>query len=78
MERRGQSGGSAHLAVAYAEQANYGPAAATARRALELAAGQKKDALAATLQNEMKLYVANTGPGKPRGEPAICFMKAQS
>ena len=48
------------LAAAYAEQASYGPAAATARRALELAARQKQDALAATLENEMKLYLANT------------------
>jgi Tfp pilus assembly protein PilF len=48
------------LAAAYAEEANFGAAAATARRALELAARQKQDALAAALQREIKLYEANT------------------
>jgi len=48
------------LAAAYAEEGNYGQAAATARRALELAVQQKQDALAAALQNEIKLYQANT------------------
>jgi superkiller protein 3 len=48
------------LAVAYAAAGNYRLAADTARRALELAAGQKQDALAATLQKEIKLYEANT------------------
>jgi hypothetical protein len=47
------------LAAAYAEQGSYGPAAATARRALELAARQKQDALAAALQQDIKLYEAN-------------------
>jgi tetratricopeptide (TPR) repeat protein len=48
------------LAAAYAEQGSYGLAAATARRALELAGQQKQDALAAALQQEIKLYEANT------------------
>jgi tetratricopeptide (TPR) repeat protein len=47
------------LAAAYAEQGSYGPAAAAARRALEMAARQKQDALAAALQQEIKLYEAN-------------------
>jgi len=51
------------LAVAYAAEGNYGLAAATARRALELAAAQKKDALAATLQQEIRLYESNPPPG---------------
>jgi Tfp pilus assembly protein PilF len=51
------------LAVACAEEGSYDRAAATARRALELAVEQKKDALAATLQKEIKLYEARTGPG---------------
>jgi tetratricopeptide (TPR) repeat protein len=51
------------LAVAYAAEGNYSLAAVTARRALELAVGQKKDTLAATLQQEIKLYEANTPPG---------------
>jgi tetratricopeptide (TPR) repeat protein len=48
------------LAAAYAEEGSFELAAATARRALELAAGQKQDALAATLQKEIKLYQGNT------------------
>jgi tetratricopeptide (TPR) repeat protein len=48
------------LAAAYAEEGNYGLAAATARRALELAAQQKNDALSAALQKEIQLYQANT------------------
>jgi Flp pilus assembly protein TadD len=44
------------LAAAYAETGNYGQAAATARRGLELALAQKNDTLAATLQKEIKLY----------------------
>ena len=48
------------LAAAYAEKGSYGPAAATARHALDLAVTQKNDALAATLQKEIKLYEANT------------------
>jgi len=48
------------LAAAYAEEGSYGLAAATARRGLESAAGQKQDALAATLQKDIKLYDANT------------------
>jgi protein O-mannosyl-transferase len=50
------------LAVAYAEQGSPGLAAATARRALELAVAQKMNALAATLQKEIKIYEANA-PG---------------
>jgi tetratricopeptide (TPR) repeat protein len=46
------------LAAAYAESGNYGLASVTARRALELAVEQKNDALAATLQKEIKLYEA--------------------
>ena len=48
------------LAAAYAEAGNYGLAEGTARHALELAAAQKNDALVATLQQEIKLYEANT------------------
>ncbi|MGD1085376.1 MAG: tetratricopeptide repeat protein [Verrucomicrobiota bacterium] len=48
------------LAAAYAEAGSYGMAATTARRALELAVEQKNDALAATLQTEIKLYEAGT------------------
>jgi tetratricopeptide (TPR) repeat protein len=44
------------LAAAYAEAGSYGTAAVTARRGLELAVAQKNDALAATLQKEIKLY----------------------
>jgi tetratricopeptide (TPR) repeat protein len=50
------------LAVAYAAAGDYGRAAATARRSLNLAVEQKKDALAATLQREIKLYEANPPP----------------
>jgi len=52
------------LAVAYAEAGSYGLAADTARRALDLAAAQKRDPLAATLQKEIQLYEANTPPRK--------------
>ena len=48
------------LAAAYAETGSYELAAVTARHALELAVTQKNDALAATLQKEIKLYEANT------------------
>ena len=48
------------LAAAYAETGSYGQAADTARRALEMAGQQKNDALAAALQQEIKLYEANT------------------
>jgi tetratricopeptide (TPR) repeat protein len=48
------------LAAAYAEQGSYALAAATARRGLELAVEQKQDALAAALQEEIKLYEANS------------------
>jgi tetratricopeptide (TPR) repeat protein len=48
------------LAAAYAEAGNYEMAAATARRGLYVALAQKNDALAATLQKEIKLYAANT------------------
>jgi tetratricopeptide (TPR) repeat protein len=51
------------LAAAYAEEGSYGLASATARRASELAAAQKNDALAATLQKEIRLYEA----GAPLG-----------
>jgi tetratricopeptide (TPR) repeat protein len=50
------------LAAAYAEEGNYALAAATARRALELAAAQKQDALAASLQQEIINYEANAPP----------------
>jgi len=46
------------LAAAYAEVGSYAPAAATARRALELAVEQKNEALAATIQKEIQLYEA--------------------
>jgi len=46
------------LAAAYAEEGSYGLASATARRGLALAAEQKNEALAATLQKEIKLYEA--------------------
>jgi tetratricopeptide (TPR) repeat protein len=48
------------LAAAYAEAGSYAMATATARHALELAVAQKNDALAATLQKEIKLYDANS------------------
>ncbi|MGD1083257.1 MAG: tetratricopeptide repeat protein [Verrucomicrobiota bacterium] len=48
------------LAAAYAEVGSYTLAAATARRGLDLALGQKNDTLAATLQKEIKLYEADT------------------
>jgi Flp pilus assembly protein TadD len=48
------------LAAAYAQAGRFDAAAATARRALELAAAQKNDALATALQEEMKLYETNT------------------
>jgi tetratricopeptide (TPR) repeat protein len=66
----GQLGGDANpmiqhtLAAAYAETGNYGLAAATAQRGLELAVEQKNDKLAATLQKEIQLYQA----GKPARE----------
>jgi tetratricopeptide (TPR) repeat protein len=47
------------LAAAYAEEGSYGLAAVTARNALELAVAQKNDALAAALQQEIKLYEAD-------------------
>ncbi|MGA3181241.1 MAG: tetratricopeptide repeat protein [Verrucomicrobiota bacterium] len=47
------------LAAAYAEAQSYGVATVTARRALQLAREQKNDALAATLQEEIKLYEAD-------------------
>jgi tetratricopeptide (TPR) repeat protein len=48
------------LAAAYAEAGKFDDAIATAQRALQLANGQKNDALAATLQQEIKLYEAGT------------------
>jgi tetratricopeptide (TPR) repeat protein len=48
------------LAAAYAETGRYEEAATTARRALDLAAAQKNDPLAATLRQEFKLYEADT------------------
>ena len=48
------------LAAAYAETGRYAGAAATARDALQLAARQKNDALAATLQKELELYQMDT------------------
>ena len=74
------------LAAAYAEAGSYGLAAVTARRGLELAVEQKNDALAATLQKEIKLYEADTpardstmresemarpGEAPQRGEPTV-------
>jgi hypothetical protein len=50
------------LAAAYAEEGGYGLAAATARRALELAVAQKNDALSAALQKEIQHYEANAPP----------------
>jgi tetratricopeptide (TPR) repeat protein len=50
----------ATLAAAYAEAGKFGDAIATAQRALQLADGQKNDALAAVLQQEIKLYAAGT------------------
>jgi tetratricopeptide (TPR) repeat protein len=54
------------LAAACAETGSYELAAATARRGLELAVAQKNDALAATLQKEIKLYES----GSPARDPA--------
>jgi tetratricopeptide (TPR) repeat protein len=48
------------LAAACAETGSYSLAADTGRRALDLALGQKNDALAAMLQKEIKLYEAGT------------------
>jgi hypothetical protein len=48
------------LAAAYAEAGSYNLAATTARRGLELALEQKNYTLAATLQNEIKLYEADS------------------
>jgi tetratricopeptide (TPR) repeat protein len=48
------------LAAACAAQGNYGLAVSTARRALELAAAQKNEALAAALRQEIQHYEANT------------------
>jgi tetratricopeptide (TPR) repeat protein len=58
------------LAAAYAEQGSYGRATVTARRAVELAVEQKNEPLAATLQQEIKLYQAgapmrDTSPARP-------------
>jgi Flp pilus assembly protein TadD len=48
------------LAAAYAETGRFADAAATARRALELAVAQRDDDLMASLPGEIKLYEANT------------------
>jgi Flp pilus assembly protein TadD len=48
------------LAAADAEAGRFAEAAETARQALQLASGQKNDALAATLQKELELYQMNT------------------
>jgi Flp pilus assembly protein TadD len=55
------------LAAAEAEAGRFVGAAETARQALQLAAVQKNDALAATLQKEIELYQMNTPmrEGKP-------------
>jgi tetratricopeptide (TPR) repeat protein len=64
-KQAGQLGGDGNpmmlhtLAAAYAETGDYGLAAATARRGLELAKGQKNGALVATLQREIQLYQAD-------------------
>jgi protein O-mannosyl-transferase len=54
------------LAAAYAEAGRYGEAAATARRALELAMARKNEDLTARLPNEIKIYEA----GKPMRDVA--------
>jgi tetratricopeptide (TPR) repeat protein len=54
------------LAAAYGREGSYELAAATAKRALELAVAQKNDGLAATLETEITRYEANT----PVEEPA--------
>jgi tetratricopeptide (TPR) repeat protein len=48
------------LAAAYAEVGNFGLAAVTARRAIDLAVAQKNDLLAANLRKEIQLYDSNT------------------
>jgi tetratricopeptide (TPR) repeat protein len=48
------------LAAAYAEAGKFPEAIAAGQRALQLASGQKNDALAATIQQEIKLYEAGT------------------
>jgi spermidine synthase len=48
------------LAAAYAEAGRFGDAAATARRAFELAVSQRNGGLATKLQEEIKLYEADT------------------
>ena len=55
------------LAAAEAEAGRFVGAAETARQALQLAAVQKNDPLAATLQKELELYQMNTPmrEGKP-------------
>ena len=72
-EQASQLGGGANpmilhtLAAAYAAAGRDGPAATTARRALELSRAQKNDDLAATLQKEIERYEADlTLQGHPR------------
>jgi tetratricopeptide (TPR) repeat protein len=48
------------LAAAYAEAGKFDEAIAAAQRALQLANGQKSDALAATLEAQLKLYQAGS------------------
>jgi Flp pilus assembly protein TadD len=48
------------LAAADAETGQYAAAMETARQALQLATRQKNDALAATLQKELELYLMDT------------------
>jgi tetratricopeptide (TPR) repeat protein len=51
------------LAVSYAAQGSYGLATVTARRALQLALEQKRDALVATLQKEIVEYESQPAAG---------------
>jgi tetratricopeptide (TPR) repeat protein len=56
------------LAAAYAESGRFPEATATARRAVQLAAGRHNDAMAATLQAQLNLYQAG-GPLRDLGAP---------
>ena len=57
------------LAAAYASQGDFGRALPTARRALELAVGQKQDPLAALLQQEIAAYGSRGEHAKPDISP---------
>jgi Flp pilus assembly protein TadD len=56
------------LAAAYAENGRFAEAVATARQALQLAAGQNNAALANTLQAQLGFYQAGT-PFRDPGHP---------